>query len=132
MAKQTYHGKFGTVTLAGAGNTRLQSWDLTTTADMADTTAMGATNSWSTQEAGLTDFSANIEFLTTSAADNVANSVSAGALAFGATSDADATSATYITGTGIPTTLTETVSIDDVSRTTISYEGNDATGLTIS
>ena len=125
----TYHGKYGGVSIGGAAQVELQSWDLNTTADMADTTAMQATNSWSTQETGMTDFSANIEFLTASAANNVANSVSAGVLIFGCST---ATSATYITGIGIPSSLTETVSIDDVSRTTIAYEGNDATGLTIS
>ena len=124
----TYHGKLGTVTLAGGSLSDLQSWDLTTTADMADTTAMEAANSWSTQRAGFTDFSANVEFLTASAANNVANSVSAGEIVLGS---ATASSGTSITGTVIPTTLTETVSIDDVSRTTISYEGNDANGLTL-
>ena len=122
----TYHGKFGGVTIGGTSKSDLQSWDLTTTADMADTTAMQATNSWSTQRDGLTDFTANIEFLTESAADNVVASVAAGALVF----VAGTASATSITGTGIPTTLTETVSIDDVSRTTIAYEGNDVDGLT--
>ena len=122
----TYHGKFGGVTLAGGAKSDLQTWDLTTTADMADTTAMQATNSWMTQEPGLTDFTANIEYLTASADDNVAASVEAGELIF----YAGESSATSITGTGIPTTLTETVSIDDVSRTVIAYEGNDVDGIT--
>jgi len=124
----TYHGKFGGVTIGGTAKSDLQSWDLTTTADMADTTAMQATNSWSTQAAGLTDFTANIEYLTASADNNVTASVAAGALVLAA----GESSAASITGTGIPTTLTETVSIDDVSRTTISYEGNDVDGLTLS
>ena len=123
----TYHGKYGGVTVGGATQVDLQSWDLTTTADMADTTSMQATNSWSTQEPGMTDFSANIEILTTSALDAVALSVAAGALVL----VAGESSATSITGTGIPSTLTETVSIDDVARITIAYEGNDVDGLTL-
>ena len=122
----TYHGKDGSVTVAGSGQTDLQSWDLTTTADTADTTPMQAINDWETQRIGLTDFNANIEILTTSGQDLVAASVAAGELIFAA-----GDSATTVTGTGIPTSLTETVSIDDVSKTTIAYDGNDNDGLTI-
>lgn len=122
----TYHGKDGAVSVDGSGQTDLQSWDLTTTADMADNTPMQVANDWQTQRTGMTDFQANIEYLTTSGQNNVTASVAAGALVF-AVGDSAAT----ITGTGIPTTLTETVSIDDVSRTTIAYDGNDVDGLSI-
>ena len=122
----TYHGKDGSMSIGGAPETELQSWDLTTTADMADDTPMQVANDWMTQRDGLTDFQANIEYLTTSGQNNVTASVAAGALVFAA-----GDSATTITGTGIPTTLTETVSIDDVSRTTIAYDGDDNDGLSI-
>ncbi len=122
----TYHGKDGSFSVAGSPETDLQSWDLTTTADMADDTPMQVANDWMTNRDGLTDFQANIEYLTTSGQNNVTASVAGGALVFAA-----GDSAATITGTGLPTTLTETVSIDDVSRTTIAYDGNDNDGLAV-
>ena len=125
-----YHGKGGSIS-ADNGSTvfaEVQSWDITTTADTADTTAMQASNSWMTQRIGLTDFTANTEILTTSGLDVVALINDADTLILIADSGGDAVS---ITGTAIPTALTETVSIDDVSRATVAWEGNDNTGLAI-
>ncbi len=122
----TYHGKDGAMSVGGSPKIPLQSWDLTTTADTADDTPMQVANDWGTQRIGMTDFNANIELLTTSGLDAVALSVEAGVLVFGA-----GDSAATITGTGLPTTLTETVSIDDVSKITVAYDGNDVDGLTI-
>ena len=121
-----YHGKSGTVTYNTSAYAEVQSWDLTTTADMADTTAMQASNFWSTQEAGLTDFNANTEVLSGVGFNGVAIMDTGGTLVLGAS----ASSAT-LTGDALPTTLTETVSIEDVSKTSIAWDGNDNDGLTL-
>ena len=83
-----YHGKRGTVTWSG-GRSDVQSWDLTTSVDTADTTAMSTLNDWMTQEIGLTDFTANTEWLVSSADDNVALMTDEATLVFGAGSAAE-------------------------------------------
>ena len=125
-----YHGKGGSISADDGSSVfaEVQSWDVTTTADTADTTAMQASNSWMTQRTGLTDFTANTEILTTSGFDAVALMNDADTIKLTVDSGGDAVT---ITGEAIPTALTETVSIDDVSRATVAWEGNDSTGLAI-
>jgi len=117
-----YHGKGGTATFAGS-IADIQSWSLEATADTADTTAMGDT--FESHAPGLTDFTASIEAIAQTTVDTVGTYLGAnGALVL-----TTSASTHYFTCTGICNGLTESVTIDDVGKLAMTFEGNDADGL---
>ena len=115
-----YHGKTGVITFAGA-HTDLQSWTLNTTSDIADTTSM--TDSWESHEIGLIDFTATAERLAQTELDFTTYLGVGGSLVL------SCSASHYFTGTAICTGLTESVTIDDVGKMSLAFEGNDADGL---
>ncbi len=121
-----YHGKLGIIDFgvaAGAPLVNLQSWTLTTVADLAESTAMG--DSWGAHLAGLTDFNATAEGQSQIALDTVALLGSGQAdVEFGLTSGGP-----DLTGGAIITGITETVSIEGNGTLSWTIEGNDAAGL---
>ena len=121
-----YHGKRGRVSVGGTALTSLTAWDLTTSIDVADTTAMSAVNDWETQETGLSDFSGTAEGLSSEALDTVALVGSTAATKFHLDVENDNGE---FEGNAIITSLTETVNTEDVGKLSYSFEGDDAQGL---
>jgi len=123
-----YHGKDGLISYCGSAVASITSWSFSTSIDIAGTTAMGSTNSWETQRAGLSDFSGSCEALANSGASLFPIDGSDGSLEF-FFSNSDAT--VGFEGNAIGTGITETVSQDDVGKVSVSFEGNDAAGLAV-
>lgn len=116
-----YHGKQGSATFAGS-IADIQSWSLDTIADVADITAMG--DDFESHESGLTDFTAAIETIAQTTVDTVGDYLGVGgALVL------KCSGSSQFTGTAICTGVTETVTIEDVGKLSLTFEGNDADGL---
>ncbi len=116
-----FHGKGGSATFAGS-IADLQSWTLGTSSDTADTTAMS--DDFETHEGGLTDFTATAEGIANTTVDTIGTYLGVGgALVL------KCSAGHYFTGTAICTGYGESVTIDDVGKFTMSFEGNDADGL---
>jgi len=115
-----YHGKSGSVTFQGTV-AKITQWTLNTIASIADSTAMG--DGWETHEVGLTDFNASIEAIAQSATSYITDYI-------GVSATLRLTcSAGYFEGNAICNSLTETAGIEDVGKLSMSFEGNDADGI---
>ena len=114
------HGKAGTCTTGGGAElTTVQSWTINFVGETADITGMGS--SWTSSIDGITDFTVAVEALAQTAVDIPADLGESQTLTL------------EIVGGGteefvcdaVLTSVTETVSIDDVGRLSMTFEGND-------
>lgn len=115
-----FHGKGGSATFAGA-IADLQSWTLDTSSDTADTTAMS--DDFETHNGGLTDFTATAEGIANTTTDSIGTY-----LGIGGALVLSCSASHYFTMTVICTGYGESVTIDDVGKFTMAFEGNDANG----
>lgn len=122
-----YNGKTAAfaATTASVLDSATNSWSVETSSDVADGTNMN--DDWSTPVAGLTDFSGSVELDADSAADYVSLIGDADTATFYLL-DADVPN---LSGTVIITGITETVTIEDIGKLSVSVEGNDAAGLVL-
>lgn len=121
-----YNGKGGGFVSAGAAvfDDDTNSWTITTTSDVADSTGMGDT--WEEQLSGLTDFSGTVEGNADSGGDYVAVIGTSGKI-----TGSVVASGPNVSGTAICTSITETASIDDIGKVSASFVGNDPVGLVL-
>ena len=121
-----YNGKGGSVTFATSAllGSATNSWSVTTISDVADATNMGDT--WMSSVAGLTDFNATVEADSSIGADYPA-------LLTAATGELVTfkvvTGGPNLSGDMIVTGISETASIEDIGKVSITLEGNDEDGL---
>ena len=117
-----YHGKGGMATWDTTDLLHIVSFTLNTSVSMGDTSEMG--DAWRDNIYGLKDFSITINLLNSDAFDFPAY--------LGADKDLGielADSAGTITGHAICTGVTENQPVDDVGTVTLTYVGDDTTGL---
>jgi hypothetical protein len=121
-----FHGKAGNVNFNASDLFDINAWTLSTSCDIAETTAMG--DSWQSfyhhastaaENAGLTTFTATAEGLGETTADLPALIATEAALKL----EVDATH--YFGANAIMVSITETCSIDDVGRVSYAFEGDD-------
>lgn len=115
------HGKGGSVTFTGAEVTSIQSWTFTSVGETADITGMG--DDWRSTHDGATDFTASAEALSQTTIDIPGDVGTEQSLTL------QIESGKTIVANAILTSITETVSIDDVGRLSMAFEG-DATAVT--
>ena len=121
-----YNGKGGGFVSEGAGvfDDDTNSWIIATTADVADATGMG--DAWEERVVGLTDFTGSIDGNSDSGGDYVAVIGTSGVI-----TGSVIVAGPNVSGIAICTSITETVSIDDIGKVTASFEGNDPDGLVL-
>jgi len=117
-----FHGKAAKVNFAATIESTI-SWSLDITVDTSDTTAMG--NTWKTSLPGFYDFTATVEGYARTTRGTVAQcGAVAHALVLYIAADHYFTASTVIC-----TSITESVSKDDVGKLSYTLAGNDADGL---
>ena len=112
------HGKGGTVTFTGAELTNITSWTFDSSGEIADVTAMG--DSWEDSIDGCTDFTATVEATSMTEIDTTADIGLDATLTL--TIEAGKS---IVASNAIMTSITETTSIDDVGRLSMTFEGNE-------
>lgn len=119
----TLHGKGGNVVFSGGEVTKITNWTFTSTAETAETTAMG--DAWASQANGMTDFSGTCEGIAMTIVDIPAD------IGLEATLELEIVSgdAAEFNANAILTSITETASVDDVGRLSMSWIG-DTTSIT--
>jgi hypothetical protein len=122
-----YSGKGGSVTvendtILGSG---VNSWSVTTLVDVADSTNMS--DVWASNERGLSDFNGTIEADSSIGAD-YPDIVGAAAQTF---TFSVVSGGPNLSGDMLVTSITETASIEDVGKLSVSLEGSDTTGLVL-
>ena len=122
-----FHGKHGKVTWNSSQIPNVTSWSLTTGADTAITTPMdgaaAGTAIWETRLGGLTDSSATVEGIAVTTVDYSLQTAYCGlSAALVLNYDTDS----QFTVTSVCTSLTESASIDDAGRISLTFEGNSA------
>lgn len=118
-----YHGKSAMAGFGGDLN-NMVNFTLTTTVEMASSTAMGDT--WENHEYGLTDFTITAESHNVDALDTPAILGTSAEV----TLDLEDGGTDKIAGTALLTSIVETQPVDDIGKITFGFEGNDADGLT--
>ncbi len=115
------HGKAGTVTTAGGAElTTVQSWTLNLVGETADITGMGA--SWTSTLAGVTDVTVSVEALAMTETNIPADLGESQVLTL---EIVGSTTQDFVLE-AVLTSVTETASIDDVGRLSMTFSGNDA------
>ncbi len=117
-----FHGKTAKVSFSGSVEA-ITGWSLTTSADIAESTAMQTSGFWQDFEVGFKDFVATIEGNARKTRDTIAQIGAEAALQL----YIDATS--YFSCNAICVGITETASKDDIGRITYSFEMDDAAGM---
>lgn len=110
------HGKGGSVTFTGAELTTIQSWTYSANSDSARTTGMGDT--YETYFPGLDTFSGSAEVLAATAADIPADVGTEQTLTL------QIETGKTIAANALLTSITETATIDDVGRLSITFTGD--------
>lgn len=125
-----YSGKSGSVTFGGGAIIKVKSWEIDHKGDVADTTNMASGSTGAKNWTGtLTEWSGTIEGVMDATENKFkGNPPAICALAAGAASFVDGNAKTY-SGNIILTSVKITNAVDDVTKFSIDFQGNDALTL---
>ncbi len=116
------HGKQGTVTWDGNTQANITNWNLSLTADTAESTAMDSAGDWKEFKVGFKDWTATVDINIDTTGPLIGTDAALGELGASATLVLSDGTDTY-TGTALALDFGFSGSIGDVAKATYSFQG---------